>query len=287
MLLFPNSTGSSISPDGSSITGGTGSLVTAYGVWTFGPPSHGAGDDVQNFYRVMLNGKEFGDALDYASQLRVANGGQLYALSFDFNEFQIQGYSASGYTPSPLPNFNPPYMPSPDGSILTGTTGSLTTLDGVWTIDSNGYTILNGTRSAHNYFITAMLQVDAHGTLFSKDTGGNWLYWAAFRWNDTTGPVVAPVPISISFSTYIPTLPHTSPVGTNVAAIAVTMSDGSAFSGALTASVDGGGQQTMGLSGSEIVTAVSPLPTGALTGTFITATQNGATFGMGLDVGVS
>jgi hypothetical protein len=242
---------------------------------------------VQNFYRVRLNGKPFGDGLDYASQLRVANGGQLYALSFDANEFQIQGYSAVGYSGAPLPNFNPPYTPSADGATLTGTTGSLTTLDGVWTIDSNGYTILNGTRAAHNFFITSILEVNSSGILFAKDTGGTWLYWADFRWNDTTGPVASPVPISISFSTFIPTLPSTSPVGTNVAAITVTMSDGSAFSGALTASVDGGGQQTMGLSGSEIVTAVSPLPTGALTGTFITATQNGATFGMGLDVGVS
>jgi hypothetical protein len=39
---------------------------------------------------------------------------------------------ADGDTLDPLPTYSPAYAPSPDGTTITGGTGTVTTVDGVW-----------------------------------------------------------------------------------------------------------------------------------------------------------
>src|SRR5208282_6226776 len=152
-------------------------------------PGYGGGA----FYYVLLNGKKVnmlgGGAVPFAQQLRVDEGGNLWALSFDQLWFSWQGYTWWGNAtdtigpslyPPPAP-INPPYPVSGDDSTLSSTSGSLSTVDGVWTIDSSGYPNLNGiiVRYGPNpVFAVSQLQVNAHGQMFLKDTGGIWHLWA-------------------------------------------------------------------------------------------------------------
>jgi hypothetical protein len=66
------------------ISNGTGSLQTVDGTWTFGAPYSAA---VGNWY-ILLNGELVGGAA--GSQLKVDNGGQLYALGTDNNWYVWQ-----------------------------------------------------------------------------------------------------------------------------------------------------------------------------------------------------
>jgi hypothetical protein len=80
-------------------------------------------------------------------------------------------------------------------------------------------------------FIINLMTVYASGQLFLRATDGLWYLWAANQLNVSTGPTAGPVPINITFSPSHPQISHLAPIGTHLADIAVTMSDGSAFSG--------------------------------------------------------
>jgi hypothetical protein len=64
-----------ISPDGTTITAPSGSLVSAAGTWSFGPAvANKAGQ-----YEIMLNGTQAAGGAE--SQLLIANNGTIYARS--------------------------------------------------------------------------------------------------------------------------------------------------------------------------------------------------------------
>jgi hypothetical protein len=292
-----------ITPDGTAITGGTGitpnntiKLVTNYGEWSFGPqvapqPGYGGGA----FYYVLLNGRKCNmqGAVPFAQQLQVNENGNLFALTFDqlwYEFYNYVWYSNSNTIemppgPPPSPAANPPYAVSADGSTLTGSTGSLTTADGVWTIGSDGHAYLNGLLNNSNAFppfSVSQLQVNAHGQMFLRDTGGTWHYWAGYAWQTTTGPQSGPVPIDVTITRSSAGIPHTSPLGTVMAVVSVTMSDGSTFSGTYFVSLDGNGTQSGVMSGNNLVynhQYTSPIGASMT----IVATQNGSSFNLYFD----
>jgi hypothetical protein len=290
------------SPDGSFITAPGSKLVTQYGEWSFGaqttPPasSYGGGP----LYYILLNGKPAsGPTYAMADKLMVDFGGNLYAASFDLNWYGWGGYEWQGNNsgslsgPNPpsggsnlmpgLPSgFNPPYVASADGS--TSSTGPLTTQDGVWTIDGSSHLILNNIAlgGAQNGFTSAnMLEVNAHGQLFFRDLSNNWWIWEYNTANQIVGtPPSGAVPVGITFSNMAgggpyPVVSHTAPSGTHIADISVTMSDGSAFSGTYTVTLDNSGLLFASTSGNSLVTAVGWNNAQAGRIVQVTAVQNG------------
>jgi len=63
----------SVSPDGSVISNGTGTLTTSAGTWRFGGPAPSRPGE----WLILLNGSANG----ISAHLEVANGGQMYALT--------------------------------------------------------------------------------------------------------------------------------------------------------------------------------------------------------------
>lgn len=266
---------SGISSDGSFIGGSNGTsgkLVTSYGEWSFGaelapePTRFGGGPYMQ----VLLNGKLAAPTtgLPFAQQLRVDFGGNLYGLTYDLNWGAWDGYLWSGIigglNPFPPghsgPTIHPPYGPvSPDGKTITGPSDQLITTDGVWTIDQTGIANLNGVQVQYGGgapLPVSALQVNAHGCMFIATQAiqgpggvpdGLWHLWANYEIcpGTSASPPPGPVPINISFDPVRLTGSKSLPDGTVVATAAVTMSDGSAFSGSLSVSADANGNQTM------------------------------------------
>jgi hypothetical protein len=92
---------SSISPDGSTITPGTGgSLVTSAGTWTFGTAQQ-SGEPGQ--YQILLNGATAWPAgQGYAAEMEVANGGKLYTYNSYVNGWWI--WTGSAWSRSSAPS---------------------------------------------------------------------------------------------------------------------------------------------------------------------------------------
>jgi hypothetical protein len=140
---------------------------------------------------------------------------------------------------------------------------------------------LNGIEITGPYEIN-MMTVYASGRLFVRSSvDSQWYLYEAYQLNFSSGPTASPVPVNITFSPSHPQISHLAPIGTHVADIAVTMSDGSAFSG--TIAIDD--TTDFAISGSSIITHAS------LSGPFflpkVTATQNGVTFLRIIDVEVT
>jgi lysophospholipase L1-like esterase len=160
-----------VSPDGSIISGGSGSLVTADGVWTFGQ-AYGS----SNWY-ILLNGNSAAGAI--AGKLEVSNNGHLYALGTDGNWYVWNG---SGW-PSGSPSGNSSI--SPDGTAISGGSGSLTTSQGIWTFGSSvGFgewnVLLNGSSARGG--AGSKMEVSNGGRLYALGTDGNWYVWAGSNW---------------------------------------------------------------------------------------------------------
>jgi hypothetical protein len=231
----------SVSPDGSSITGGTGSLTTAYGTWTFGAefaptPQYGGAP----FYRVHLNGKPcygWGDTITGAQELRVANGGNLYAKTFDqwwfsWSEYYWLFNDSPDLVPRPvaaLPTVYTTHTPSLDGTEILDGAGSVTSVDGVWTFgelqsDGKWFPHLNGVRTVVDKYTVDKIQINAKGQAFLHIGGGvGWVIWQGFAYNTSTGPTVGPVPIDVKFNPSFGVPLKSLPVGTIVTTVSVTM----------------------------------------------------------------
>jgi hypothetical protein len=305
-----------LSPDGSIMIGqptGGGdvpSLRTAYGTWTLGgpiatQPGYGGGTPCH----VLLNGKQTAPGMPAglfwpaAQQLRVNYGGNLYNFSFDEIWTQWTGYSwnqndgvdlASGpaATPTPpgLPTYNPPYTPSSENSTISGGTGTLQTADGVWTfgaangtgwqVQLNGIPLLRGFGNGF-WRVADQMKVYASGQMFfhGVDATPGWFCWAGNQANASTGPTASPVPVSLTVSPTVLSVPHLSSIGTHICDVNVTMSDGSSFTGSL--AVD---STNVAVSGSSLVTAVTPIDK---EGPTITASQNGSEFKFITDIQVT
>jgi hypothetical protein len=297
------------SPDGTVIIGqpgggsDSGPIITAYGTWDLGgqlahEPTYGGGA----MCRAMLNGQPVTMGVPTATgisawnRMAVAAGGNLYAVTFDQLWYCWRGYGwvydnsqdvFSGPIgipiPGPLPSYNPPYTPSPDGSTISAGTGTLVTRDGIWTfgvVQEAGWDVhLNGiamlwTEFDYPNIAADQLVVNSNGQMFMRTTfapiAGTWRLWAGHQWNLSTGPTALPVPIGITFNPSMPAVDKNAPIGTHVSAITVTTSNGSGFAGVL--STDETTYTT--ISASALVTNISPMPFGAEFA-MITAAQNG------------
>ena len=303
--LPPPPPGGGISPDGTTIHGNTGgTLQTLYGTWDFGDQYAPPGPDGNVYRYPRLNGREILNITGIENnmlafrQMVVDNGGNLYGLTFssiwnvwDSYSWLYDGaYPPGSTTLDPLPpqQVTPPFTPSPDGTTITGGTGSLTSIDGVWSFgapNGSGWNLmLNGTLvgiSGGNH-ATDMIEINSHGQVWVRDPGGaNWRLWLEQVLTTSPPPTSLPIPIGISI---VPsdntTISHTAPIGTLIAAITVTMSDGSAFAGSYTVGGNGNGNVYAAVSGNNLNVSVSPIPdygTGTSEAIPIHATQNGFT----------
>jgi hypothetical protein len=267
----PTGPGPGLSPDGSVIVGAVGggsvgglTLTTAYG--TFGLGTVQAPHDGTNageFCMPMLNGKQcnpMGSAGAFTNprcmRLRIDHGGRVYGVSNDQIWMQFGGYhwsdnygqlpdfdylSGPGLDPAPrpLPTYTPPYTASAENTSISGGTGSLVTVDGVWgfgTAGGGGWRpMLNGIEIEQNmnsWWYYDQMTVYGHGQMFlhRSDTPG-WYLWAMYQGNPSTGPTAAAVPIDITVTPSRPSVPNGTPVDTFVCSIASVMSDGAAGSG--------------------------------------------------------
>src|SRR5205085_280322 len=115
-------------PDGSTLfSGGSGSLVTSAGTWTFGSTTANGG------HLILLNGQSaIGRA---AGELEVANGGNLFA---DNSYGQLWEWNGSSWTSStdPLVSSAAPSLSADGSTFFPGGSGSLLTSAGTWTFDS-------------------------------------------------------------------------------------------------------------------------------------------------------
>jgi hypothetical protein len=163
-----------VSPDGTQIdtlNSLGGAVYNGYGKWEFGqaltpPTAAGSGVDgpFGNFCYVKLNGKIVNlDNIPAAQAIRVDLGGNVFFLTTQNDRwwFQFVEYYAASFlvgspfinpasvvtSPAPPTSFNPPYTASADGTTISGGTGSLKTVEGVWTFGSgsvNWPILLNG-----------------------------------------------------------------------------------------------------------------------------------------------
>jgi hypothetical protein len=304
--------GPAISPDGTAIFGNTGgTLRTLYGTWDFGDQYAPPGPDGNVYRYPRLNGREILNITGIENnmlafrQLVVDKGGQLFGLTFssiwnvwDDYSFMYDGnYPNAGTTYDPLPphQVTPPFTPSSDGTTITGGTGSLTSIDGNWSfgaVNGVGWNLmLNGTPVglAGGTYACDTIELNSHGQVWVRDPGtANWRLWLEQVLTTSPPPTSLPIPIGISM---VPsnntTISHTAPIGTLIAAITVTMSDGSAFAGSYTVGANGNGHVYAAMSGNNLNVSVSPIPdygTGTSEAISIHATQNGFTIFKLLDV---
>jgi hypothetical protein len=296
--------GSGISPDGTTIYGNTGgTLQTLYGTWDFGDQYGGPGPD-GNIYRYpLLNGREIlntdgieGNMIAFR-QMVVDKGGNLFGLTYssvwnvwdDYSWLYDGNYPNSGtnYDPLPPSQVTPPFTPSPDGTSITGGTGSLTSIDGVWSFgaaNGSGWNLmLNGTNVGISGGTLAVdaIEINSHGQVWARQAGTtNRNLWLEQVLTPEPPPTASPIPIGISMNPSINgTISHTAPVGTLIAVVTVTMSDGSAFAGTYTVGGNGNGDVYATMSGNNLVVSVSPIPDyGSVSEDIpIHATQNGFT----------
>jgi hypothetical protein len=162
---------SGIGPDGSQIntlTSVGGSLVSKYGVWTFGPGVTGPTaanppGPFGSFNYIKLNGRvinrlgEFGIAdRTGASQIVVNYGGEVFYLTTENDRiwYQFVNYTENGNVSSSAcppctvdptlvvhaagPNALPPFTPSTDGTTISSGAGCVTSVDGVWCNGAGG-----------------------------------------------------------------------------------------------------------------------------------------------------
>ncbi len=162
---------SPLSPDGSIISGGTGSLTAPSGVWTFGTPSSARGN-----WSILRNGAADNGAV--GQKLEVSNGGQLYVFGVD-NAWYL--WAGSAWVPG---DPGGSLTISPDGSIIRGGTGSLVTASGMWTFGTdrsggNWDILLNG--SAANGAVGSQLEV-YRGDIWLLGLEGAWWRWTGVAW---------------------------------------------------------------------------------------------------------
>jgi hypothetical protein len=182
-----------LSPDGSIISGGTGSLQTTDGTWTFGP----AAANRPGEWEIFLNGSWAAGGI--SAELEVANGGQIYAETASGNWYFWQN-GGWALTANPNPSSPPPL--SPDGSIISGGTGSLQTTNGTWTFGPAAANrpgeweiFLNGSWAAGG--ISAELEVANGGQIYAETASGNWYFWQNGGWALTANPnPSSPPPLS-------------------------------------------------------------------------------------------
>lgn len=250
------------------------------------------------FNFVKLNGKVInrigqtgiGAVRSGASQIVIDCGGNVFFLTLENDRQWVQyvNYDASSagsplidptavtYVTGNPPNYSPPYTPSADGTTLTSTIGCVTTLEGVWCNGSGGATwqlFLNGLfmSAADPTSQFKSLAVNCNGNVFVSDwVTNNWAAVLSFNkyvTSSTTLPT-CPIPTVVTATpnpTFVtspvpgPQINSSTTVGSVIASVSVTTSDGSPFSGSLSLATNPSAS-FIGISGSNIVTTGIPTP---------------------------
>ena len=130
---------------------------------------------------------------------------------------------------------------SPDGATSYPPNGAtLVTTDGKWTWGGAAagrpgeYTLnLNG---AATPAIGAVIEVGNGGKLYFFTLDNGWWVWSNGAQSQNTGPAPATIPVIITLNPANPTIQDNATSGSVISTASVRMSDGSAFSGALTVS---------------------------------------------------
>ena len=168
------------SPDGSTISGGSGSLQSSDGTWSFGA----AESAYPGNWDILLNGQTVG----IGSKIEVANGGHVYGLGTNNRWFIWQNGSWVATT-NPNPSF------SPDGSIISGGSGSLQSSDGIWSFGiaesaypGNWDILLNGQAVG----IGSEIEVANGGHVYAVGTDNRWYIWQNGSWVAMTNPNPSP-----------------------------------------------------------------------------------------------
>jgi hypothetical protein len=248
---------------------GGAALINGYGTWTWGAQIASHGIHAPNgWYWVKLNGK----TVFFSGQNRIDFGEQFFADWFDGNWFCYQAnygffincspsICAPYGPPTPItpPIVTGPFTPSPDGTSLTAPNSTVTTADGIWTWGTgtggaNYQLVLNGVYLDIN---ASQVQVNSHGNLFLLRDNGSWYAWLNYALCPATGPTSGPIPVAINMSpSFIPTISFGSGLAGNVMSTpAITMSDGSTFSGTVSVTPDllGLGANFLTYSGGKLV----------------------------------
>jgi hypothetical protein len=294
-----------------------GSIRNGFGTWTFGPivvPATLAGPPgpFGPYHFIALNGKVIHN-LSSASAITLDCSGNMFFLASQNDRlwYQYVGYNFGlfngspfldptqvQYAPGPPATFNPPYTPSPDGTTFSGS-GTLITIDGTWVL-SGGAVTLNGRAMASpppGGSVTD-IEVASNGQFYAK-AGGTWQVWLDFNWYAAGSSIpVGPIPIRVTVTVASPFYPGYAPsqclatnvttttplgIGTTVAVIAVTMSDGSPFSGSFTL-LDGGGIGANVLAVYLSTLNLNAHPTIGGASFTVSATQNGVTTDAGASI---
>jgi hypothetical protein len=158
----------------------------------------------------MLNGRQIlnqggvENQMVVFRQMQVNDGGNLWGLTFSsiwlvFDRYRWLNPSnnpGEGIPLDSLPTYTPPYTASADATIITGGTGSVTTIDGVWqfgSVNGNGWNLqLNGIPVTAGFIGTggiggvtpvSLIEVNAHGQLFAQGADGvadgSFVQWVA------------------------------------------------------------------------------------------------------------
>ena len=128
---------------------------------------------------------------------------------------------------------------SPDGSVISNGTGTLTNAAGTWSFGGPArgrpgewLILLNG--SASNGGISAALEVANGGQIYALTAAGSWWIWQNGSWTPTSAPSASPTAtLTLTFNPQMPSIPENTPLGTVVATATAAWSDGSPFTGTI------------------------------------------------------
>src|SRR4051812_7956748 len=162
------------SPDGTRVKAGNGGgLVTSDGVWTFSTGKTSAGS------YILLNGKVVGYAI--ATELEVANGGQVYAHDATGQWYKFSGSQWLAWVDPALEPTR-----SADGTLVkAGSGGGLVTNDGLCSFSvgktsAGSYILLNG--KVVGYAIATEFKVANGGQVYAHDVTGQWYKYSGSQW---------------------------------------------------------------------------------------------------------
>ena len=269
--------------------------VTAFPSASIAYPGEWAGVETTDGMWVLTGVANSGGDYPLALNASLANGGA--AIQIQIANRTIYAYSKASKTWSIWQNeaWLKLTANSPDGlSIKAGPAADypngnpffLTTSEGTWTwggtaTSTGDYpTQLNGTANGD----AVQMQI-TNGILYALNAVGNWYARNNGNWVliGTTAPVegATPTPTAITLSPASVTIPDNAPAGTLLATAAVTMSDGSQFTGTLTTS----NTSFFAISGLNIVTAKAlTLANDGTQSTVITASQGSQSASMELSM---
>jgi hypothetical protein len=174
-----------VSVDGSSLlSGGSGSIVTSAGTWTFSTTT-GAGGNL-----ILLNGSSSAADGGSGTELVAGNGGNMYVENNVGNWYQWNSGTWTRLSGTPFPI-------SADGSLMVPNGPlDIVTNAGIWafstTTGAGGYLItLDGSNSAADAGSGVKLVVNNSGILETVNNVGNWYQWSGSAWVKIATPINA------------------------------------------------------------------------------------------------